>query len=118
MATPTAGAQLSADVWETPGGEAYVIEIPVPGVRPDEIVIEVLHSSVTVSTEPRQAVADPGRKYIRQEHSVQPLSRIIELPMELEADGVRASLEYGVLKIGAPIAVPGRPKMIRVGHTV
>lgn len=118
MASPNASAQLTADVYETPGGDAYVLEIPVPGVRPDEILIEVMVSSVTVSTEPRLAVADPGRKYIHREHSLQPMSRILELPMELDTDSVRASLEYGILKICAPIAVAGRHKMIRVGQTV
>jgi HSP20 family molecular chaperone IbpA len=52
---------------------------------------------VKVSTEPRLAVVDPGRKYILREQSLQPTSRILELP--LDTDNVRASLEYGILKI-------------------
>ncbi len=44
-------SQLKADIYETPGGEAYVIEIPVPGVKPDEIGIEVTVDSITVSTQ-------------------------------------------------------------------
>jgi len=35
-----AGIRLTADVYETPGGETYVLEIPLPGVKPEEIVIE------------------------------------------------------------------------------
>ena len=43
-------ARLTADVYDTPGGEAYVIEIPVPGLSPDEIVIEVEAGMLTVRT--------------------------------------------------------------------
>ena len=41
--------ELTADVYETAGGEAYVIEVPVPGLRPDEINIEVTIDTVTIS---------------------------------------------------------------------
>ncbi len=55
-------SQLKADIYETPGGEAYVIEIPVPGVKPDEIGIEVTVDSITVSTQRKDP--DSGRKYV------------------------------------------------------
>src|SRR5882672_5160552 len=45
-------SQLPTEIYENAGGDAYVIEIPVPGVRPDEIVIEATVDGVTVSTEP------------------------------------------------------------------
>lgn len=32
--------RLTADIYETAGGDAYMIEIPVAGLKPDEIVIE------------------------------------------------------------------------------
>jgi HSP20 family molecular chaperone IbpA len=118
MATPKAGEQLSADVWETPGGEAYELEIPLPGIRPDEITVEVMACTVMVSTVPHAALAEPGRKYLQREHEPRPSSRIFELPMELDTDGMRASLEYGVLKIHAPIALAGRRKIIRVAQAV
>jgi HSP20 family molecular chaperone IbpA len=59
--------RLTADIYETAGGEAYVIEILVPGLKPDEIVIEANSYSLTVSTEPQQAEPDSGRRYIQRE---------------------------------------------------
>jgi HSP20 family molecular chaperone IbpA len=55
QATEAAPSRLTADVYETAGGDTYVLEIPVPGLRPDEVLIEVTSSTLTVSTQPRQA---------------------------------------------------------------
>jgi HSP20 family molecular chaperone IbpA len=58
---------FTADVYETAGGETYVIEVPVPGLRPDEIIIEVTIDTVTVSTEARESAEESGRKYFQRE---------------------------------------------------
>jgi HSP20 family molecular chaperone IbpA len=42
--------RLTADIYETAGGEAFVIEIPVPGLKSDEIVIDVTSDNLTVSS--------------------------------------------------------------------
>ena len=110
-------ARLTADIYETAGGEAYVIEIPVPGLKPEEIVIEVNSYSLTVSTEPQQAEPDSGRRYIQREQPVRPLSRLFEFPVEIDTDNVRTTLENGILKIHVPKAAVGRRKVIRVGQS-
>lgn len=110
------GTQLKADVYESPGGDAYVIEIPVPGIRPDEIAIEVTVDTITVRTEPRRGAADTERKYMQREQALRSQSRIFEFPMALDTDNVRATLEYGILKIRAPKAIAGRQRVIRVGQ--
>jgi HSP20 family protein len=112
---PAATSPLKADVYETAGGETYVIEIPVPGLKPDEICIEASVDSVTVHARPQQA--DDGRKYLQREHSIEPMSRIFEFAMDLDTDNVRAALESGILKIRAPKAVAARPRVIRVGQS-
>lgn len=117
-ASDGAESQLTADVYETAGGEAYVIEIPVPGLTADEIEIEVTVDTITVSTTPRQAEPDSGRKYLQREQSVRPASRVFVFPMEIDTDNVRASLENGILKIHLPKAAAGQRKVIRIGQRV
>jgi HSP20 family protein len=110
-------ARLTADIYETVGGEAYVLEIPVPGLKPDEIVIEVDTFSLTVSTEPQQAEPDSGRRYLQREQPARPLSRLFEFPVEIDTDNVRTTLENGLLKIYVPKASVGRRKVIRLGQS-
>jgi len=106
--------QPRANVYETPGGDSYVIEIPVPGVKPDEISIEVTVDTVTVRTEPRQQQDESERTYVQREHSVESMSRVFEFPRELDTDNVRATLENGILRVRVRKAIAARPKVIRV----
>jgi HSP20 family protein len=107
--------RLTADIYETAGGEAYVIEIPIPGLTPEEIVIDVTSDSLTVSTRPQQAESESNRRYVQREQSVGPISRLFEFPEEIDTDQVQATLENGILKIHAPKAAAGRRKVIRLG---
>lgn len=111
---PSAG--LKADIYETAGGDAYVLEIPVPGLRADEIVIEVDPHSLIVSTEPRDTEADSGRKYLQREPSTRPMSRVFDFPVEIDTDNVQATLENGILRVRVLKAAAGRRKVIRVGQ--
>lgn len=112
---PEATSQLKANVYETPGGETFVIEVPVPGLTEEEIVIEVDVETVTVRIEPRQSASEEGRTYLQREHVTEPMSRIFEFPDELDTDNVRATLENGMLRIRVPRAGAGRRRVIRIG---
>ncbi|MGH7508157.1 MAG: Hsp20/alpha crystallin family protein [Gemmatimonadales bacterium] len=114
---PEATSRLTANVYETAGGETYVIEIPVPGLTPEEIVIEVDVDSLTVRTEPRQAESESGRTYLQREQMTGPMSRIFEFPTEIDTDNVRATLENGMLKIRVAKTAAGRRRVIRVGQS-
>lgn len=116
MVPDSAPSRLTANIYETGGGDAYVVEIPVPGLESEEIVIEVDPFTLTVRTEPRQA-EDAGRKYIQREQSVGPMSRVFDFPMEIDPDNVQATLERGILRIRVPKAAAGRRKVIRVGQS-
>ena len=110
-------ARLTADIDETAGGEAYVLDIPVPGLQPEEIVIEVDTDRLPVSTEPQPAKSDSGRRYRQREPPGRPLSRLFECPGEIDPDYVRTTLETGILTIHVPKAAVGRRKVIRVGQS-
>jgi HSP20 family protein len=112
--TEPATSALLADIYETPCADAYVIEIPVPGLKPDEIVVEADTYSLTVSTEPAQTEPKSGRRYIQREFSVRRMSRIFNFPVEIDIDNVQATLENGILQIRAPKAAAGKGKLIRV----
>jgi HSP20 family protein len=107
--------ELTADVYETAGGEAYVIEVPVPGLRPDEINIEVTIDTVTRSTEPRESSQD-GRRYFQREQPTGRMARVFEFAMDLDTDNVRATMENGILKVRLPKAGAARRRVVKVGQ--
>ncbi|HWQ11285.1 MAG TPA: Hsp20/alpha crystallin family protein [Roseiflexaceae bacterium] len=106
--------RLTADIYETVDGDAYVIEIPVAGRKPDEIIIDATSESLTVSTKPQQVEAQTGRRYLQREQPVEAMSRLFEFPEEIDTDQVRATLENGLLKIEVPKAAAARRRVIRI----
>jgi HSP20 family molecular chaperone IbpA len=91
-------ADVAANVYDTPGGDAYVVEIPVPDARADEIGVEATVDTVTVT--------------------VRSQSRVFEFPMDLDTDRVSAELKDGVLRIEAPKAVVGKRRVVPVEQVV
>jgi HSP20 family protein len=106
----------TADVYEPAGGEAYVIEMHVPGVKPEEIAIEATPDSLRVTTEPEQP-QDSGRRYLQREQEIRPGSRLFEFPMAIDPDKAQATLENGILKIYATKALASQRKVIRIGES-
>ena len=53
-------ARLTADVYETAGGEAYVLEIPVPGLSAEDITIDANADRVTVAIRRQPDKVRPG----------------------------------------------------------
>jgi HSP20 family protein len=106
-------AQLRANFYETAGGDEYVIEVPVPGLEQNEIVIEADAESLVVRTEPRERAETDG-KYMQREHTAEPMSRVFEFPEEIDTDNIRATLDKGMLRIRVPKAAVGRRRVIRI----
>jgi HSP20 family protein len=108
--------RLTADVYETAGGDAYVVEIPVPGRTPDEISIEATPDMLTVTVRPRERRTEPAQAYLQREQpiAVGPESRIFEFPTEIDTDGIDATLRHGILRIQVPKAAASRRKVIVV----
>jgi HSP20 family protein len=113
---PNGKRELTADVYESAGGEAYVIEVPVPGLSPDEINIEVTIETVTVSTEPREKPQDSGRRYFQREQPTGRMSRVFEFPMDLDTDNVQATLQNGILTVRVPKAAAARGRVVKIGQ--
>ncbi|WP_423960908.1 Hsp20/alpha crystallin family protein [Candidatus Binatus sp.] len=103
----------TADVYEPAGGEAYVVEIHVPGLKPEEIAVEATPDGLRVSTHPSQE-ENSDRIYLQREQDSRPWSRLFDFPMEIDPDKVRATVEAGILKIYAPKALVSPPRVIRV----
>jgi HSP20 family protein len=103
----------TADVYEPAGGDAYVIEMHVPGLKPDEIAVEATPQDLKVSTHPQQE-ENSDRTYLRREQDGRPWSRLFEFPMAIDPDKVRATLEGGILTIYAPKALSSPSHVIRI----
>jgi HSP20 family protein len=111
MAPRGAGGTLAVDVWET--GDAFVISASVPGLMSDDLNINVIGDTVTISGEVNEEVKEEG-SYIYRERRFGPFSRTLTLPVPLNPDKATAIIENGVLTLTLPKAETAKPKAIEV----
>ena len=99
-----------ADVEET--DDAYFVEVELPGVKREDVSVEVSGRRLTVSGErkERQRVGILRK----QTRSVGRFEYEVTLPGGVEEEGVRASMDEGVLTVHVPKAARERPRRIPV----
>jgi len=99
-----------ADVEETT--DAYLVEIELPGVKRDDVDIEVAGRRVTVHGE-RKEKERVG--FLRtRERTVGRFHYEVTLPGDVDEDHVDASLDEGVLTVRLPKPESQRPRRIEI----
>jgi HSP20 family protein len=106
--------RLTADVFETPDGTAYTVEVPAPGLRADELIVSATGDMLTVEVQPRPSTNGQGRRYLVQELPRERLARVFTFPTTIDVDNIEAHLEQGVLRIRVPKADGARTRVITV----
>jgi len=100
------------NVWTNEDGAVVTAELP--GVSPEDIDISVVNDTLTLKgcRQPREL--EEGESYHRRERGCGRFSRILQLPFQIEVEGIEATFEKGVLRISLPRAEADKPKKIVV----
>ena|ERR1051326_97662 len=106
--TPTYA--LPVDVLET--DSEFLLYATVAGVSGDSVDVTFEDGVLTISVE-AMPFEQQGR-WLRQERPWGNWTRKLELPKEVEADGIRAHVENGTLQLTVPKAVAAQPVKIPV----
>ena len=91
----------------------YYVRAELPGVKGDELDIQVTGSNLAISGE-RKIAAEEEARYHRREREAGTFSRMIGLPGEVDTDKIEANLENGILTIVVSKAEIAKPKQISV----
>ena len=104
---------LGADVYEQ--NDNYIMEVPLPGAKPENVNISVSGNTVTIEGEiPCPSVEKEGPTYLIHERPCGKFHRTVTLPTEIDADKAQATFEYGVLRLTMPKTEAARAKRIKV----
>lgn len=79
-----------------------VLRADLPGIKPDEVKIEVEDDVLTVSGEHREEKEEKKEDYLRRERRYGSFARSMILPKGVSADDIEASCEDGVLEVTIP----------------
>jgi HSP20 family protein len=101
--------------------EAYVLSALVPGLKADELNIQVLEDVVRLEGEYKRSTPQSGSadkvdesKYLVRELPSGSFTRTLRLPAPLDAEQVEADITDGVLTLRLPKAQSARPKQIKI----
>ena len=93
--------------------DAFVITALLPGIKPEDLDIQVVNETVTIQGKLLYQ-QDEKADYLVQERPYGKFSRVLSLPTTLDSNGAEASVENGILTLRVPKAETARPKTIKV----
>jgi len=102
--------QPPLDLHETP--DAYLIEIDLPGVAPEEVRVLVGERSLTISGQ-RQAAGPESAFFNRCERTPGPFHRALDLPLPIDPEKVCVEYRYGTYRVVLPKRPPDEKRLTR-----
>ena len=105
----------AVDVFDTK--DAIVLKAELPGLKPEDIDIEIDDNVLTIKGERRFQEAVEDGRYYRLERSYGHFSRSLTLPQGVRGDQVDAQFDQGVLEVRVPKADEVKPRKIAVNAT-
>jgi len=93
-------AQIKLDVHER--DDAFELQAEIPGVKKDDIRVEIDGGVVSLQAEVRQEDSKNEGRSIRSERYYGSVSRMVQLPTEVDETKAKAKYENGVLRLTLP----------------
>lgn len=99
--------------------EAFELQADAPGMGPEDITVEVKDRVLTVKGESKkqEEEKDEGGRVVRRERSHCRFERHLRLGEDVDAEGITATLEKGVLTVMVPKVEVKRPEPKRIKVT-
>lgn len=93
-----------------------IVEALVPGIKPEELNVEVENNLLTLSGESRKENEERNKNYYRREILEGRFYRQVQLPTEVEGDKANARFEHGRLRITIPKSQQTRRHKVQIAR--
>ncbi|KAH6910236.1 small heat shock protein [Coprinopsis sp. MPI-PUGE-AT-0042] len=105
----------SMDLHEDNEKNVVTATFELPGLKKEDVSIDVHNGRLTVSAESKQSSEHNENGYAVRERRYGKFSRTLQLPVGLQEDAIKASMDNGVLNITFPKSTPDMiPKKITI----
>ncbi|TLS37547.1 Hsp20/alpha crystallin family protein [Pseudalkalibacillus caeni] len=96
------GRSFRVDIYET--NADVIVEAEIPGVKREQIDVEVLNEGIRISVENDNRIEEinENHKYYRKERSYERMERIVPLPYHVSPKNTKARYQNGVLEVRIP----------------
>lgn len=103
---------VALDLHETATG--YELEASMPGIKPEDIDIQVDRDKVTLRGQSTATEEKNDRNYIYRERRSGSFYRVVRLPEAVDAEKVEATLDHGILRVQLPKLSQSSQRRIQV----
>jgi HSP20 family protein len=108
-----------SSVWYPPvdileSGDAYLIRAELPGMKKEDINLELRDGAVTLSGERKFDEPAAGVEYHRVERVTGKFFRSFQLPQTIKQEDMKATYRDGILEIHVPKADEAKPRQIAI----
>jgi len=94
-------------------GQDFVVLTELPGVDRDDLDIQVKDNNVRIAGRKKLDYGDIASVH-RRERVARQFDRSVALPVEIDADGVKAEYRDGILALFLPRAEQDKPRSVKV----
>ena len=91
---------INCDVLDS--GDKYVLTADLPGIRDDEVKVNVTGRQVEISAEHKETNEEKSKNYVKNERSVIKYKRILTVPEKVTESGITAKMNNGTLTVELP----------------
>ena len=92
----------------------YLLAIEMPGVKKEDIKMEVVDNQIVVSGERKSESSGKAGEYTYSERRFGKFHRTFTLPVAIDSNQVEASYSDGILRVLAPKAESAKPRQIKI----
>jgi len=94
-----------------------VVRADVPGIKPEEVKIEVEDEILTVSGEREERKERKDKHFLRRERRYGSFSRSMALPSGVEAKNIKANTHDGVVEVTIPLPAEPKKETVKITPT-
>jgi HSP20 family protein len=94
-----------------------VVRADVPGIKPEEVKIEVEDDILTVSGEHEERKETKDKHYLRRERRYGSFSRSMALPAGVDAKKIKAKTHDGVVEVTVPLPKETKKETVKITPT-
>lgn len=116
---PTGGSQQGGRAW-APAVDMYetkddlTLTVELPGVREKDVTVSITGDLLVIKGERRFEQEVKEQSFLHVERAYGKFERLIQLPMPVQSDKVKATYRDGVLEIQLPKVEAVKPKEIKI----
>jgi HSP20 family protein len=94
-----------------------VVRADLPGIKPEEVKIEVNDDILTISGEHEERTEAKDDDYVRRERRYGSFARSMALPVGIDAKKITASTRDGVVEVTVPLPKEATKEPVRITPT-